>query len=98
AETARTGTRRQGRARGARDQRVLALELAVGQLADLDRAQDPLAIDEVRLWPRSHPVGVANHAGRILHRRPRRTELGNEVASRPWGVDEEHADHGQAVV
>ena len=31
--------------------RVLPLEVGVGQLADLDRAEDPVAVDEVALRP-----------------------------------------------
>src|SRR6185295_17780212 len=86
---------RRPRSRG--DQLVLPLELDVGQLADLDRTQDPVAVDEVRLRSRHDAVGAANRAGWILDRRPCRAVLGDEVASRARRVDEEHADHGEAV-
>ena len=54
-----------------RDQGVLALEVGVGELADLDRAEDPVPVDEVALRP-------ADDAVRRLDRgRPGSTTVGH---------------------
>ena len=76
--------------RSRRDQGVLALEVGVGQLADLDRAEDPGAVDEVGLRPGGHAIGgldrlVGVDDGRPGRRRIRRRSRGRARADRRSG-------------
>ena len=67
--------RRAGRSRRSADQGELALELGVGQLANLDGPQDPVAVDEVRLRPGRDPVRAlgSRRSGRRPSATSRRT-------------------------
>src|SRR5689334_23964093 len=59
------------------DQGVVVLEVGVLHLTDLDRSQDPVPIDEVRLRPAGHAVGGLERLVRVGDRRPCRAVLGH---------------------
>src|SRR5919109_4495474 len=58
-----------------RDRRVLAVEVCGQELADLDRPEDALSVDEVRLWPGGDAIRRAVSVAVVDHRRPRRLVL-----------------------
>ena len=80
-----------------RDLPELAFEVRVGQLADLDRADDPAAVHEIGLRPGDHPVGRLDRLVRIDDGRPRGVVLPDERARGIDRVVGQHPDHGQAL-
>ena len=66
-------------------------------LPDLDGAQDPVAVDEVRLRPARDPVRGLERLVGVLHRGPRGAVVGDEPAGGLGRIVGQDADDGQAV-
>ena len=70
---------------------------AVADLADLDRAEDPLAIDEVGLRPGGDAVGRLDRAFGVVDRLPRRALLRDERPGQIGRIGHEDTDDDEAV-
>ena len=70
----------------------------VADLADLDRADDPVAVDEVGLRPAGDPIGGLERLVRVLDRRPGRAVVSWRTARPARRVVGQDADDGQTVV
>ena len=73
------------------------VEVGGGELADLDPAQDALAIDEVGLRPGDGAIGGADGAVRVVDRRPGGVIRGHEVAGRARRIEHQDPDQGEVV-
>jgi hypothetical protein len=79
------------------DRRVLPIKIRREQLADLDRPQDPVSIDEIGLRPGDDAVGGLDTPAIVDDGWPRRFVLGDERPSPVGWIVHEHADDLEAL-
>src|SRR3954469_10084102 len=74
------------------DEGELPLEVGIRQVADLDRAEDAVAVDEVALRTGEDPIGPLDRAVRVDDGLPRPAVLRRELTGRVDGVVSQDAE------